>query len=93
MPNTKSAKKALRASARKRTYNQLKKVKIKSAYKSLRKNLANEPANAAQSLSAVFSALDKAVKTNYITKHRAARKKSRATAMFKRLTETSVTPA
>jgi small subunit ribosomal protein S20 len=85
MPNTKSAKKALRASTRKRAYNTLRKVKIKSAYKSLRKNLAADPKNATQSLSAVFSALDKAVKGNFITREKAARRKSRATKMFKRL--------
>jgi ribosomal protein S20 len=87
MPNTKSAKKALRASTRKRAFNTLRKVKIKSAYKSLRKNLANAPEDANKSLSAVFSALDKAVKGKFITAGKAARRKSRATKMFKKLTE------
>jgi small subunit ribosomal protein S20 len=87
MPNTASAKKALRASSRKRVYNNLKKVKIKSAYKSLRKNLAAKPEESQKSLSAVFSALDKAVKSNYITKQKAARRKSRVTKMYKKMTE------
>jgi small subunit ribosomal protein S20 len=87
MPNTASAKKALRSSTRKRVYNNLKKVKIKSAYKSLRKNLAAKPEESQKSLSAVFSALDKAVKSNFITKQKAARRKSRVTKMFKKMTE------
>jgi small subunit ribosomal protein S20 len=87
MPNTSSAKKALRSSLRKRTFNNLKKVKIKSAYKSLRKTLAAAPQEASKSLSAVFSTIDKAVKSNYITKQKAARKKSRASKMFKKMTE------
>jgi small subunit ribosomal protein S20 len=89
MPNTSSAKKALRGSLKKRAFNNLKKVKIKSAYKSLRKNLANAPKEAEKSLSAVFSALDKAVKSNYITKQKAARRKSRVAKMFKKQTENS----
>jgi small subunit ribosomal protein S20 len=82
MPNTASAKKALRGSLRKRNFNLLKKAKIKQAYKGLRKNIQNDVANASKSLSAVFSAIDKAVKSNFITKQKAARKKSRASKLL-----------
>jgi small subunit ribosomal protein S20 len=78
MPNTASAKKALRSSLRKREFNNLKKAKIKQAYKSFRKNLVVGAQEATSSLSQVFSALDKAVKSNFITKAKAARRKSRA---------------
>lgn len=78
MPNTAAAKKALRGSIKKREYNNLKKAKIKQAYKGFRKNLVADASQASASLSQVFSALDKAVKTNLITKGTAARKKARA---------------
>lgn len=80
MPNTQSAKKALRSSLRKRVFNNLKKVKIKSAYKSLRKTIVAglTETNAVTSLSQIFSNLDKAVKSNLITRGKADRKKAKA---------------
>lgn len=84
MPNTKCAKKALRSSTRKRVFNKLTQAKMKQAYKSLRKNLAIENENSVKSLSSVFSALDKAVKSNFITRGKADRKKARATKAFKK---------
>jgi ribosomal protein S20 len=71
MPNTKSAKKALRSSLRKKEVNTTRTNKLKNALKSFRKALT--PAT----LSNAFSALDKAVKSNIIPKGRADRKKSR----------------
>lgn len=85
MPNTACAKKALRSSTRKRVFNKLKQAKIKQAYKSLRKNLTIENENSSKSLSSVFSALDKAAKSNFITKGKANRKKARATKAFKKV--------
>jgi small subunit ribosomal protein S20 len=77
MPNTKSAKKAMRSSAKKYIQNTARKWKIKNALKDFRKVLATEPSNYLPSLSKVFSALDKAVKTNLVHKNKANRKKSR----------------
>lgn len=77
MPNTKSAKKALRSSLKKKTFNLAKKNKIKSSLKEFKKSLTTGKEAAQKSLSKVFSALDKAVKTNFLPKKRADRKKSR----------------
>jgi small subunit ribosomal protein S20 len=77
MPNTKSAKKALRASTRKREFNVVRKFKIKNSLKELRKALTTNPEEYQKSLSKVFSSLDKAVKSNLLHKNTAARKKSR----------------
>lgn len=80
MPNTKSAKKALRSSTKKKEYNFLRKIKIKNALKEFRKAIQTNPSEYKNSLSKAFSALDKAVKTNLIPKNRADRKKSRLSA-------------
>ncbi|NJK71377.1 MAG: 30S ribosomal protein S20 [Thermales bacterium] len=81
MPNTSSAKKALRGSQKKRQFNDVKKYHIKQSLKELRKVLATKPSEYQATLSKVFSAFDKAVKTNLIPKSRANRKKSRVSAM------------
>ncbi len=77
MPNTKSAKKALRGSLRKREFNLASKNKIKSSLRDLRKSLAVGIEESREAMSKAFSALDKAVKTNFIPKGRANRRKSR----------------
>jgi small subunit ribosomal protein S20 len=84
MPNTKSAKKAMRSSLRKRDMNLVKKSAIKNSLKDLRKVLSENPANHTEVLSKVYSSLDKAVKTNFIHKNKANRKKSRVAAMVAR---------
>jgi small subunit ribosomal protein S20 len=84
MPNTKSAKKALRSSLKKKEYNIVTKFKIKNALKTLRKGLKTNPADYQTNLSQTFSAIDKAVKTNLLHKNTAARKKSRLVAMIRR---------
>jgi small subunit ribosomal protein S20 len=84
MPNTSSAKKALRGSKKKQTFNNSKKYKIKQSLKELRKVLANKPSSYKTTLSKVFSSLDKAVKTNLIPKGRADRKKSRLSSMVEK---------
>ena len=81
MPNTSSAKKALRNSRRKELLNKSKKHNIRQALKDLRKTLATDAKNYQDKLSKVFSTLDKAVKTNVIPKGRADRKKARTVAM------------
>ena len=81
MPNTKSAKKALRSATRKQRFNALRRTKIKTALKEFRRALATKPKDFQATLSKSFSALDKAVKTNLIKKNAADRKKSRLAKM------------
>jgi small subunit ribosomal protein S20 len=84
MPNTKSAKKALRGSLRKKAFNDLSKSKIKISLRNLRKSLSEGITESQEALSKAFSALDKAVKTNLIPKGRANRKKSRLADLLER---------
>lgn len=80
MPNTKSAKKALRSSARKRQHNFLWKKKIKDTTKSLDKALELKKSEAGilnTQLSALQKVLDKASKEKVIHKNKADRIKSR----------------
>ncbi len=85
MPNTKSAKKALTASLKKRDYNLEKKSKIKNSLKELRRVLSTTPDNFQEALSKVYSTLDKAVKTKFIKKNKADRKKARMAALVKKV--------
>jgi len=70
MPNTSSAKKKLRADARKTIINKRIKEKIKNTYK----KFISSPS--LESLSQVYSSLDMAVKKKVVSKQRADRKKS-----------------
>ena len=72
MPILKNAKKALRASERKRLVNQSVKTKVKT---NLDKVLKIKKAD---DLATAFSAIDKAVKNNLTHKNKAARLKARA---------------
>jgi len=85
MPNTKSAGKAMRQSAKRRQYNIDVKNKVKSAVKEVKKLITEGKKNeAAEAMKLAMSALDKAVKKNTILKNSASRKKSRlAKAMAK----------
>ena len=86
MPITSSAKKALRASLRKREFNLRRKDKVSKAVKSLRKLIASGDKKAAQALMpTIQKALDKAVKGKTINKNMASRKKSRLSKMEKKL--------
>ncbi len=87
MPNTKSAKKAMRSSEKKRDFNLIRKFKIKNSLKELRKAISNNSQDLQQNLSRVFSSIDKAVKGNLLHKNTAARKKSRVVAMIKKTME------
>ena len=78
MPITKSAKKALRSSGRKRALNTIRKEAMKDAEKALKKALGTkESSRATNSLSLAYKAIDKALKRGIIKKNTAARKKSR----------------
>ncbi len=67
----------MRSSERKRQQNLARKKKIVSSQRDLRKSIKNSSKDVLEHLSKSFSALDKAVKSNYIPKKRADRKKSR----------------
>ncbi|HXT12135.1 MAG TPA: 30S ribosomal protein S20 [Candidatus Angelobacter sp.] len=81
MPNTKSAERRMRNSARKRLHNR----SIKSSLHQLEKKYvalltSGKKEDATQTLRAVSSAFDKAAKTGVIHKATADRKKSRLSA-------------
>ncbi len=78
MPIIASAKKALRASKRKRVYNIRRKDAMSFAVKAVRKAIAAKDEKKALTLLPVaFKALDKASKTKYVKKNTANRLKSR----------------
>lgn len=78
MPITKSAKKALRQSERRRAINLRKKEAYKSVVGNIKKLVgAGKHKEAEKLLPQLYKALDKAAKTNVIKKNKAARLKSR----------------
>jgi small subunit ribosomal protein S20 len=78
MPITSSAKKALRQNKTRQVRNNVQKQAYKKAVVSYRKLIAAKKMDeAAKMLSSVFKTLDKAAKTNVITKNKASRLKSR----------------
>lgn len=90
MPNTASAEKAMRQSARRRVHNVLRKEAYKDALKTYRKLVVGKQLDAAQTqLPQVFKALDKAAKTNVITTNKASRLKSRAAQQMAKSTTAS----
>ena len=86
MPITKSAKKALRQSLKKRVFNQRRKSKVESAVKSFKKLVATGDKKGAEALMpAVQKALDKAAKGKTLRKNTASRKKARLSKLLKKL--------
>lgn len=80
MPITKSAKKALRQSKKRRARNIKRKDTLKDIVKNIRKLvLENKKKEAEKLLPKAYKAIDKAAKTNVIKKNAADRKKSRLT--------------
>ena len=78
MPITKSAKKALRGSARKKVFNDRRKRSMKEAVKSLDVFfVAKNKKEAEALLPKAYKAIDKAAKRGVIKKNTAMRKKSR----------------
>lgn len=77
MAITTSAKKAHRASLKKRVFNVRRKRVLTTATKEARKQIALNAADSAASLSAAYQAIDKAAKRGIIKKNTASRKKSR----------------
>lgn len=86
MPITRSAKKALRTSAKKRDFNLARKDKASKAVKSVKKLIAEGKTKEARAaLTVAQSALDKAVKGHTIDKNTASRRKSRLSKMIKKI--------
>lgn len=78
MPNTKSAKKAMRQAERRRVVNTKTKTKMKAAVKQVRKSVLEKNSDSTlEELKKAYSALDKAAKKGVIHKNTANRKKSR----------------
>jgi len=78
MPITKSAKKALRQSKKRRVFNLRRQNKAKDLIKQIRALIsAKKKQEALQLLPQVFKAIDKAAKRGVIKKNTASRKKSR----------------
>jgi ribosomal protein S20 len=86
MPITSSAKKALRASKKKRVFNIRRKTAVEKVMKEFRKHIAAKNKTAAAKLvPSIYQALDKAVKTDFIKPNTSSRTKSRVMAAIKRL--------
>lgn len=86
MPIIKSAKRNIRASARKAVYNTRRSKAMKEVVKEVRTLVASKDKKAAEAaLSKAFKAIDKAAKGNTIKKNTADRKKSRLAKAIKKL--------
>lgn len=86
MAITSSAKKALRASKKKRIFNLRRKAELDNGIKAFRKLvLAKDKAGAEKAIATVYQSLDKAAKTGFIKPNTASRLKSRAMASLKKL--------
>ena len=86
MPITKSAKKALRQSKRRKIRNVQRKDKIKSLFKEVKSLVAQKKIEGAKKLlPKVYELLDKAAKIGLIKKNTASRKKSRMARLISRI--------
>ncbi len=84
MPITKSARKALRVSGRKKVVNDRRKKTMKEAIKKIEKIAKDGDKKEKQKLLALaYQAIDKAAKRGVIKKNNAARKKSRLSRISK----------
>ncbi|MDD4930800.1 MAG: 30S ribosomal protein S20 [Candidatus Colwellbacteria bacterium] len=91
MPRIKSAKKALRQSARKRERNVSQMRVLKTTIKQYRKAIeAGNVEEAKSALPKVYKTIDKAAKTNLIKENKANRTKSRLTHLVAKATKASV---
>lgn len=85
MPNTKSAEKTLRASARKRVFNVRRLNTMKEVVKNIRKSVSEGDIKKAQDMMPeAYKTIDKSAKQGIIKKNTAARKKSRLSALIKK---------
>ncbi|MDP2650909.1 MAG: 30S ribosomal protein S20 [bacterium] len=78
MPNTKTAKKALRQSLKRKARNLVKRRQVKAVSKGYNRLVAGADLEGAkEQLKAAYKTLDKAAKTKVITKNKANRLKSK----------------
>ncbi len=86
MPITQNAKKALRASKTKKTFNDKRKKTMKEIVKKIKTLVADKNSKEANSLlPGAYKAIDKAAKKGIIKDNTASRKKSRLSAMIKKI--------
>jgi small subunit ribosomal protein S20 len=86
MPITRNAKKALRQSLRKRSFNMVRKTAASNAVKEVKKlAAAGKKKEAVVALSKAQKALDKAVKKKTLDKNTASRRKSRLSKLIKKI--------
>lgn len=78
MPNTSSARKAMRQAVTRKARNVVRKDTYKKAVKDFRKAVAKDVSEVGDTLKNAFKALDKAAKTGVIKANKASRLKSRA---------------
>jgi len=83
MPITKSAKKAIRVSGRKKAINDRRRRVMKEAIKNIEKLSKGDKKEAQKVLPRVYQVIDKAAKGGVIKKNNAARKKSRISKLVK----------
>mgnify|MGYP000308059317 CR=1 FL=1 len=83
MPITKSAKKALRGSVKKKLTNDSRKKNMRDMTKKLEKTAKTDKKMAADMLSAAYKAIDKAAKRGVIKKNTASRRKARMAKLVK----------
>lgn len=83
MPITKSAKKAVRGSLRKKALNDQRKKVMKEVIKKIEKLSKTNKDEAIKMLSSAFAAIDKAAKRGVIKKNNASNKKSRLSRIIK----------
>lgn len=83
MPITKSAKKNIRVSARKRAINDRRKKAMKETIKKFEKLVKTDKKEGAAILASAYQAIDKAAKGGVIKKNNASRKKSRLAKLVK----------
>ena len=86
MPNTKSAKRRVRNSARKQIRNSVVRSQLKTTEKKFRGAVAAKQDDSPAAQRAAISTLDKAVKKGVIKRETADRKKSRLTLTLNRAT-------
>ncbi len=83
MPITKSAKKAIRGSLRKKAFNDQKKRVMKEIIKKVEKIAKTDKAGASKLLSVAYQTIDKAAKGGVIKKNNASRKKAKLSRLVK----------
>lgn len=94
MPNTESAKRAMRKAERRRVRNRSERTALKTLVKKVRTTAASTDASSAkETLDVTIKRLDQAAAKRLIHKNKAARTKSRLTKLINKKTAAAKTPA